>query len=38
MTALKAIIVVVASFAFPTAALLFLIGGPKYRDRRREDR
>jgi len=27
-------VLVIAAIVFPTAALLFLIGGPSYRDRR----
>ncbi|MDH6112096.1 hypothetical protein P3T36_004927 [Kitasatospora sp. MAP12-15] len=31
----EAIVVAVASFVFPAAALLYFIGGPQYRDERR---
>lgn len=32
------IVVTAASFGFPTAALLFFIGGPRFPDERRDDR
>lgn len=32
------IVLVVASFGFPTAALLFFIGGPRFPDERRDGR
>ncbi|WP_286185260.1 hypothetical protein [Streptomyces sp. XY431] len=32
------IVLLVAAIGFPTAALLFLIGGPRFPDEGREDR
>ncbi|MFJ8431655.1 hypothetical protein ACIQ9P_10155 [Kitasatospora sp. NPDC094019] len=32
------IVLLAATIGFPTAALLFLIGGPRFPDERRDDR